>query len=175
MTISIVVEDGTNVASANSFNTIAEARTYALNRGVTLSATDDVVAAQLIKATDYIQSKCCDFQGYETYETQVLCFPREELYISGRLFASDEIPAQLKGAQIQLVMAQAAGINIFPNALATDFVVEEKIGPITTKYADPTKVGLGDLSPSMTAVEALLKPLFSVCGQHGFAFKTLRV
>ena len=50
MAITITVEDGSNVANANSFVTIAEARSYAVERGVTLSATDDDVAVQIIKA-----------------------------------------------------------------------------------------------------------------------------
>ena len=41
MPITIIVENGTNVLNANSYNSIAELRSFALNRGIALSANNN--------------------------------------------------------------------------------------------------------------------------------------
>lgn len=173
MAITITIEDGSNVANANSFVTIAEARAYAVERGVTLSATDDDVAVQIIKAKDYLESFANRYQGEMTNADQALQWPRTDVYISGSetAFPSNAIPKQLKSAQSSLVIAISEGVDIMPNYSAADFVTEETVGPITTKYADPTKIGI---TPTLTNVEALLQPLFGSTAT-GFALRTLRV
>lgn len=65
MPISIIVEDGTNVSNANSYNSIVELRSFALDRGVTLSSVDDEVATMAIKATDYLETKAEEYKGLE--------------------------------------------------------------------------------------------------------------
>ena len=173
MAITITVEDGSNVANANSFVTIVEARAYAVERGVTLSATDDDVAVQIIKAKDYLESFANRYQGEIANESQALQWPRIDVYINGSktAFPSNAIPKQLKSAQSALVVAINEGVDIMPNYSAADFVTEETVGPITTKYADPTKVGI---APTLTAVDSLLAPLFGSTAT-GFALRTMRV
>lgn len=173
MAIVIIVEDGSGVLNANSFLTVVEMRTYAANRGVTLSPDDDVVGAMGIKATDYLEAQCCRYQGSKTDESQALCFPRTGVYLgnSETEFPSDGIPNQLKAAQGALVMAVAAGIELLPNTTAADYITEETVGPITTKYANPVSVGM---SPNLNAAEALLAVLFGECRSYG-GFVTVRV
>ena len=173
MTIAIIVEDGSNVTNANSFVTIVEARAYAAERGVTLSATDDDVAIQLIKAKDYLESFAMRYQGEMTNEGQSLQWPRTDVYLYGSetAFSSNAIPKELKSAQCAAILAIAEGVDIMPNYSASNFVTEETVGPITTKYADPTKVGI---VPTLTAVDSLLAPLFGSTAT-GFALRTMRV
>ena len=165
MPIVIIVEDGSNVAGANSYVSVADARTYAGNRGVDLSATDDDVAKLIFNGMDYIETKGCDYQGYPTNDDQELSWPRTGVSINCKDFPEDQIPKQLIGALVQLVMAQHEGVEIFPNTSLTDLVTEETVGPITTKYADVTRMGLTSVAPTLTAVDALLGPLIRSCGQ----------
>ena len=87
--MSLVIEDGTGISNATSYVTAAEARTYALARGVTLSATDSVVEIQLLKAMDYLQSLTQCYMGCKkwpptmgTHEhEQALAWPRENVII----------------------------------------------------------------------------------------------
>jgi len=173
MAITITVEDGSNVADANSFVTIAEVRTYAEARGAVLPVADDELAVMLIKACDYLEAQANRYQGEIAYEDQPLQWPRIDVYISGSeiAFPSNAIPKQLKSAQSTLVLAINEGVDIMPNYSAADFVTEETVGPITTKYADPTKIGI---TPTLTGVEALLQPLFGST-LTGFSIRTLRV
>ncbi len=176
MAIEIVVEDGTGKANANSYVSVADARQYAANRGVTLG-DDEAIAAQLINATDYLLTFECEYVGYRTNDGQALSWPRTDAYYgggcSGKLIAAaDEVPAQIKAAQCQAVIAQFNGIDLMPNYTASDFVTEETVGPITTKYADPLAVGM---RPTLSAVDSMLAPLFGKCATNGGMLKTVRV
>lgn len=170
MAIEIIIENGSNVANANSYVSVADARTYAANRGVALSIDDDEVAKLLIKATDYLESKACEYQGSPTNSDQALAWPRICVSLNGADVLSDSIPKKLKDAQIQTAMAISEGFEPLGNVSAGDYVVEETVGPITTKFADPSKVGV---APKLHGVDALLAPLCGKCA--GIGLKTVRV
>src|SRR5690349_12886017 len=142
MAIEIIVEDGSGVENANSYVSVETARLYATNRGVTLPASDDEVAAWLIKATDYLESFACKYQGHKTDCTYPLQWPRTGVVICCVDFPSDAIPKALKDAQCAAVIAQSEGLVLQPNITAQDYVTEETVGPITTKYANPVQTGI---------------------------------
>lgn len=177
MPIAIIVEDGSNVSSANSYVSVADARTYAANRGIELPSDNDALAAMLIQGMDYIESMACEFQGHPTYETQELAWPRKCVSINCQELAEDAIPKQLIGAQVQVAIAINAGVSIFPTIEISPLnnVTEETVGPITTKYADPSKFLGADLSPQLSAVDAMLKPLIETCQQTSMGLRTVRV
>jgi hypothetical protein len=74
----IVVEDGSIVASANSYVSAADLSTYATDRGITINGT---AAVLLIQAMDYLEQQ--DFQGYKYTDDQALQWPRGDVYIDG--------------------------------------------------------------------------------------------
>lgn len=157
--MAIIVEDGSNVANANSFVTRAEAIAYALLRGITLAndATTDVL---LIKAMDYLESKRTYYVGKFTYDFQLLSWPRSGVYIDGLAFPEDEIPQQLKNAQMQLAIYASKGIDLLPS-VSDKFVVQESIGPISTTYSEKVNVGS---APIMPLVDAMLAQLIEFGG-----------
>lgn len=173
MAITITVEDGSGVADANAYVDVAAARAYAAQRGVTLPTEDDAVAAWIISATDYLESLRCKYQGRKTDCAQSLEWPRTGVVICCEDFPSNQIPKQLKSAQCAAVIAQSQGLVLMPNVTAADYVIEETVGPITTKYANPIEAGI---TTQFTGLDSLLEPLFySSCGQAGFALQTMRV
>jgi len=172
MAITVTVEDGTGVANANSYVSVADVKAYANQRGVVLPSTDDEIAAMIIKATDYLESFACKYQGRKTDCAQSLQWPRTGVVMCCEDFPSDQIPKQLKSAQASAVLIQNEGLILQPNVTAADYVIEETVGPITTKYANPIQAGI---SATFTALDALLEPLFfAACGQ-GFPLRTTRV
>lgn len=172
MPITIVAEDGTGTnPAANSYVTMAEAIAYAANRGVTLVDGDDL-AAMVIKATDYLESKRCEYQGYKTDAAYPLQWPRTGVVLNGVELGSNVIPAELKNAQFQAILAQKAGITLEPNIKAQDYVIRQKLGPIEREFADPTKTGV---HAQLTAVDAWLAPLIAECGQGIGGLTTIRV
>ena len=171
MTIQIITEDGTNVSSANSFVTIDEARVFAANRSVMLSLDDDVVAAQLIKSSDYLESFASENKGSMTNPDQLLQWPRTGVYLYDEvMFPLDDIPRELKSAQCAAVISVHEGVDLMPTVSASNYVTEETVGPLTTKYSDPLSIGV---MPTMTAVEAWLDPLLEAIA--GSALRTVRV
>lgn len=158
--MALVVEDGTGVSGADSFADLATIRAYATKRGVTLSADDAVLEPLAYKAMDYLEGKGLGLLS--------LTFPTETGYVCS-LTDADAL-VRLANAQAQLCIEQHSGVDLAP-ARTGDFIVEDTVGPITTKYSDkfgPTE----GTTPAMPAVAALLRPL--ACG-HGFGVKTIRV
>ena len=172
MPIEIIIEDGSIVENANAFDSLENVRFFAAQRNVTLSEDDEIVKSQMIKASDYLNSKECDFQGQIVSIDQNLVFPRYNVLIADSYLPADVIPKSLKTAFSQLIIAQADGFDLQPNTSAEDWVTEETIGPITTKYANPVSVGI---EASFSAVDAALKPLMKGADGCGFSLKTLRV
>ncbi|URA06921.1 virion structural protein [Xanthomonas phage Pfeifenkraut] len=173
MAIQIIVEDGTEVADANAYVDVAAVRAYAEQRGVTLPADDEEVAAMIIKATDYLESFACKYQGRKTDCDQSLQWPRTGVVMCCADYPSNQIPKQLKSAQCAAILIQNEGLVLQPNVTAADYVIEETVGPITTKYANPIQAGI---SAQFTALDSLLEPLFfASCGQVGLALRTIRV
>ena len=169
--MALIVEDGTIVPNANSYQTLAEIRAYALARGVTLSAVDSELEPLAIQAMDYLEAQRAKYQGNKVEPlVQELQFPRDDVKIDCVAFPSDEIPKELQSAENQLVIELHNSVDILPTSEEA-FITEEKIGPITTKYSDTVRTSI---EPTMTAVDALLEPLFFPCGQK-FALTTLRV
>lgn len=167
--MALVIEDGSLVDSANSYATVAQARDYALARGVTLSATDSVVEALLIKAADFLEGLEAKFKGSRVDPEQALAWPRDEVF----LFSSDtklpitEIPTLLIKAQCQLAV-DAVAIDLQPSGSGRE-VIRRKVDVIETEYA---KTGSNTAQPELTKAMSILEPLLNF---GGFGLRTLRV
>ena len=168
--MSLIVEDGSIVANANSYVTVVECQAYATARGLTLPALEADIEPLLISAIDYLESKRTQYQGTKTDPAnQSLQWPRTGVQIDGVDIGSNVIPKELKDAQCRLACEQAAGVSIMPTKIGP-FVTEETVGPLTTKYDASQGNGV---QPDMSAVDALLAPLFSVY-KANFSLRTVR-
>ena len=156
--MTITVEDGSIISGANSYVSLAEARAYATARAKALPTDDTALSALLITSIDYLEGQRARYQGSKVSAEQELQFPREGVYIDGIELAPTVIPSILKQAQIRLAMEANAGVTLMPTR-SGGFVKKEEVGPIVTEYSE--KVGVS-VEPEITAVEALLAPLFGV-------------
>jgi hypothetical protein len=125
----IIVEDGSIVAGANSYVSESELTTYATDRGITLTGSADVL---IIKSMDYIESQ--DFIGTKSTQDQPLQWPRNSAYIDGYLFPSDEIPEELKDAQMATAISIDMGVD--PLSTVERAVKKEKVDVIEIEYMD---------------------------------------
>lgn len=154
----LVVEDGSGVSGANTYGIVADARTYAANRGVTLSTDDNVVGIQLINAMDYLES--LKYLGRMVSYTQSLQWPRQGLYYDPDTpVPSNVIPPNLINAQYQLCIEQFNGIELQPDLNTVPgqgYILEEKVDVLDTKYSE--KIGTTG-EPIMPKVDALLRGL----------------
>lgn len=163
--MALIIEDGSIVANANSYVTLAEARAFALARGVTLSAVDATLEPFVIKAMDFLESMRNEYQGTKVSKDQRLQWPRTGVVCDGFDVEDTEIPLVLKDAQCQLIMDGTAGSDLLPNSDGRE-VIREKIDVLETEYA-PSSSG-GTPSPVFTKALALLEPLFDASVSGSF-------
>lgn len=160
--MALVVEDGSIVESANSYISLADARAYALDRGVVLSAVDADLTAILVKAADYVDSFRAQYMGTKVSGDQTMQWPRTGVSVEGFAIDSTAIPALLQAAQVEAAIAITNGADLRPVGNAAP-VYMEKVGPLETRY--DTRGGRSTLVPRVTAVESLLRPLFRFGGK----------
>jgi len=75
--MALVVEDGTGLSTANSYLSIADFKSYWVDRGTTWAdtKTDAEITVSLIKATQYIDNNFT-FQGARSLSAQALEWPQ---------------------------------------------------------------------------------------------------
>lgn len=97
------------------------------------------------------------------YKKQYLEWPRSDVYLddcSDVVLDQNEIPQELKDGQAQLVVEQFNGVDIMPTSTGK-FVIDERVGPLVTKYSE--KMGY-DGKVSMSSVDSVLAPLLKNTG-----------
>jgi hypothetical protein len=171
--MALIIEDGTVVSNANSYVTLAEARTYAAARGVNLPADDVALEALLIKAMDYLEAQRARYQGSKTEPgVQVLQWPRTGVVLdSSYELPENVIPRELKYAQSQMAMSLHAGFDPLSDKDGSA-VKRQKVDVLEVEYMTPDEKNGAD-GVSIPAVDALLAPLFGAVG--GFFLTTVRV
>lgn len=159
--MSLVIEDGSIVAGANSYVTVAEIRDYATARGVTLPADNSDVEILAIKAMDYLESQR-RYKGEKVDIDQTLQWPRAGAYVDGFRIPDDSIPRELRFAQMAAAI-EAKGADLLPNKDGKGAVSSETVGPISVSYA--TSTGSAPTGPSaFSKAWVLLRPLLRVGG-----------
>lgn len=157
MASTLVVEDGSIVASCDSYITLADARVYAAKRGITIEADDTKADVQLRKAFDYLEAK--DYKGKKVdASTQHGQWPRKCVWVDGVELLSSVIPDALQSAQVQLAAAINSGLDINPTRDNSSFVTRETVGPITTQYSE--YIGTSGV-PIVRVADDLLAPLLN--------------
>lgn len=151
--MAIIVEDGSIVADANSYVTVAELESFADLRGVTLPTLEADKEVLLINGTDYTENFFDRFQGDTVDQDQSLQFPRTGVTVNGFSVGSDSIPQTLKNAQMQ------AAIELISTSLTINTgqnIKREKVDVIEVTYQD----GVGALyQPTFPSIERYLNPL----------------
>jgi hypothetical protein len=165
--MTLIVETGEGVPTANSYVDIDFIRAYAASRRVPLSNDNEIIEGFAIDAMDLIEAR--KFKGVRTYTDQPLAFPRSGVITEDGQYATNAIPSILKRAQAALVVYRSQGVSFFATENVEGAVKREKIGPIETEYFD----GASSFAPSVPLADVLLEPLER--GQGRFSLFTVRV
>ena len=131
--MALVIEDGSEVAAANSYTTDAEFAAYALARGYTIPSTEALRDELQVKAVDYLEGLEAKYQGTRASSTQVLAFPRHGLSLHGFILSSDVIPTELKNAQMELAF-QLSTEEILINETVNNLVGFDVKGVYSESY-----------------------------------------
>jgi hypothetical protein len=160
--MALIVENGSGVTGADSYVSLADARTYSENRALSLAEDDVAAEAQLRRAFDVIETLEERFSGNREYQSTA--FPRKNMWVNGFEVMNDVVPMQVVYAQVQIAIAIEQGFDPAPVVVLADKIVREKLGPIETEYASGASVY--NSTPQITAAMGLLRQLFGSSGQQ---------
>jgi len=124
------------------YNDTADLTAYAAARGITLTATEDVL---LTRSLDWLELQ--PFSGAKTDPLQPIEWPRTG--ITG--VADDVVPDKIKTAQLVCALIYNSGGD--PLAAIEPFVTQESVaGAVSVSYSDK-----GVMSPIYTQLNMLLR------------------
>lgn len=150
--MALIVEDGTIVAGAESYITVADATAYFAARGnaTWAAVASDIVREQLLrKATDYMVARYgLRWKGERVSEDQLLDWPRSCAYANGFEIDADSVPLKVRHACAELAV-RASDAELQPDVGAQ--VKQEVVGPISVTYADGARQ-----SDTFKAVDSML-------------------
>jgi hypothetical protein len=170
----LVVEDGTGLANADSYQTLEDARLLASDFGVCLPASDFDAEVALRNGARYADRYEGRFSGHRLVDTQALSYPRED---SCRCYGvntiavdSGVIPMEILLSQLFAAVEYGAGTEVMPVDDGRSVQLEEVVGAVKAQYFDNGKTGG---SVVITKSVDALKPLLCVGG--GLSCRTVRV
>lgn len=135
--MSLVIENGSVVAGADSFATAAELVTYAANFGRTIPA--DTAAQELLLRRAALQMSAMNWKGGLVSELQTLSWPRVDVYRENWLVPSNAIPSQIKAGQMALATEIHAD-DVAPPELKKGPVVRNRVeGAVDVQYGQASE------------------------------------
>jgi len=155
--MAIIVEDGSIVAGANSYITIAGLVDFLDNYDINLP-NNIHDQAHLLQAKDVLESLWAQYKGEMVDPaTQSLQWPRKNADLFGELIPETTIPQRLIDAQCWLAYYDHIGYTL--EAISNGkIVLREKVDVIEREYADQ---GTSLAQPIFKKVDNLLAPLLN--------------
>lgn len=141
--MTLTPEDGTGLAAADSYVTLAAYQAYGAARGWTLGADDPADEVNLRRAFDGI-NRLWSYLGAAETDEQAGAFPRT-------LWTG--VPQRVKDAQCELAYLVQGGLDPFATIDSSATSETIKVGPISIG-GDSLPTG----RPRVVAVEGLLRP-----------------
>lgn len=145
MAVTLIVEDGTGLANANTYVTLAESNTYFAdqgNAGLAWAAPDEL-------KNEYLANACAALdrvfgRDYISYlrasdtTIQSLLWPRENVWDKhNRRIPAGFIPQEVKDAQCEMALLLQQGVDLYPEGRRDNFLLSES-------------VAIGEISQSQT-------------------------
>ena len=168
--MALVVETGSVVPGADSYVSLADARTLATSYGLTLPADDTEAEVALRNGAVYVGLQEPSMCGRRVSASQSLAYPRQGVSVYGFSLASDVIPPQVIHAQVVAAAEYGAGTDVRASSDGRVTETERVEGAVTVSYFNNGVTGA-----TTTITEALdaLRPL--LCGSvNGASFNVYR-
>jgi hypothetical protein len=156
--MTLTVEDGTLVAGADSYLSVADFRVGAKARGFDCGdAVDDEIEKALRRATAYIDRRyLARWPGLPVAgRTQSLCWPRSDAVDrAGYAIGSNEIPREVLAATIEAARRELLEPDSLTPDRVSQRVLSERVGPIAVTYQN-----VGDQRPVVVIIDEILSSL----------------
>lgn len=163
--MALVTEDGTGLANAESYITVADADARRLSFGGDAAwnaLTTGQKEAALRKGAEYLEQRYSSrFKGTRLLRAQALSWPRYGAIVHGWDVDSNVVPAAIANANADLALRS---ITETLNADQTRGIVREKVGPLETEYD-----AYGSQTTRYVAVDGMLAPYLTGGGMSRLA------
>lgn len=134
---SLIIEDGSVVAGADSFVSAADLILFAGQYGLAIP-TDEISQEALLRRAA-LAMQAIAWKGTVTDPLQPLVWPRTDVLVNGAFIASNVIPGRIVNGQMMLV-AEIHAENQQAVATEKGAVIEETVsGAVTIKYSDTAR------------------------------------
>ena len=160
--MALIVEDGTGLVDSDSYISLADARTFAANYGITLPADDTEAEITLRQGTQYVDLQEDCFVGDRLTDTQALAYPRDD---------DSGMPKALGRATVYAAAEFALGTDVRATDDGKAIASEEVTGAVAVSYFNNGKTG-GTVT--ITRAMDALKSLLVACKNNGFEFGVYR-
>ena len=172
--MTLTVEDGTGLAAADAFVSVAGCDTYHTNKGnSTWTGTGAVKEVAIRRATAWLSDHFTWKGDLVNGRTQALAWPRYGVVDrNGWSVASDSLPRELVDATCEAALRELVTPGtLTPDVTMTDRVKSEKVSSIAVEYFPAP--GSADASrPVVTAIFDMLRGLIK--GGGGLSGKAVR-
>lgn len=169
MAITLVVEDGTGLANANTYISLADANTYFTNQGTqgaAWAAPDELKNEYLVNATTALDAVFGrDYISYlraSDTTVQSLLWPRENVWDRhNRRIPAGGIPQEVKDAQCEMALLLQSGVDLFPEGDPNNNLLSESvsIGEISQSYTLQKQASEQAQYENFRKVELILWPI----------------
>ena len=154
--MALIIEDGSIVAGADSYQSLADARTDAANRGLTLDANDVIAEAQLRQGYYYLTSNYERvIQGFRVSPNQTGMMPRNYMEAYGFPVANTAIPVAFKQSQVNAAAIVASGADMNAAQTGQDLASFNVDGVYSESYRTDSRTVL---VPKIASIDQLLFP-----------------
>lgn len=161
--MTITVEDGTGLTTADAYTSVAAVDTYFSNRNnTTWTGSTAVKEAAIRKATAYLDATYT-WIGKLGDTTQSLGWPRTGAYDKEGRDLSDSVPTLVAQACAELALVSLSS-ELISDLTNTNFVKREKVGSLEVEYMDSAPA-----NTNYQYVDRLLSALYTVKAGSGNA------
>lgn len=157
--MTLIVEDGTGVADANTYVSVADHITFCAQYGVTVDS--GAAEINLRVGMDFLET--LDYQGRKEFTTNELSFPRLYMCVKGQQLTDLQSLAKIQRVQNEFGLGAAQGVN--PLAIKDRVIQSETFGAFSRTYAS----GMAT-TPTNPRLELYLQPLLRNNKTGKFAF-----
>lgn len=161
--MSLIIEDGTGLAGAESYASVAAADARCAGLGVAswaaLAEADKEIA--LRKAAIFMATYRTRWAGRRMYQHQALDWPRYGVKVDDFYVATTIVPVDVASACIDLAVRAGSGEELLPDLdLGSNVIKRTKVGALEDEYFQNTT----DVRERFVAVDALLAPYLGTAG-----------
>ncbi len=164
--MALTIEDGSGVENADSYVSLVDVEAYFDAYGKDRTAWDAAAAATqeawVREASQYLEGKYRElYPGRRVYERQSLGWPRFSARdVDGIYWDRDEVPREVKQAQMELVWRRSQGTSLLPDQLggsSSAIETKDKVGAleVVRKYEGSE----ANKDPVFGIVDTILSPI----------------